>query len=158
MILFCYYYCFVDPYMVYSNYHKALISFHWVFCSVFCLYECVCVHVCFLRVMVVAVEETSPSSIKTFVSTQIWISSKISFLSVVHRNYCWRSFPRSLDPYVYFTSLNITRDNSLFTREKFSVSIMNLDSVNFGPQLYPSSRVHSNHALLYASLCLFCFV
>ena len=87
-----------------------------------------CVHVCFLRVMVVAVEETSPSSIKTFVSTQIWISSKISFLSVVHRNYCWRSFPRSLDPYVYFTSLNITRDNSLFTREKFSVSIMNLDS------------------------------
>ena len=148
--------------MVYSNYHKALISFHRVFCSVFCLYECVCVcvcvHVCFLRVMVVAVEETSPSSIKTFVSTQIWISSKISFLSVVHRNYCWRSFPRSLDPYVYFTSLNITRNYSLFTRENFSVSIMTLYSVNFGPQLYPSSRVHSNHALLYASLCLFCFV
>ena len=70
----------VDPHMVYSNYHKALISFHRVFCSVFCLYVFVCVHVCFLRVMVVAVEETSPSLIKTFFHTNLDFFQNIFFI------------------------------------------------------------------------------
>ena len=36
----------LDPYMVYSNYHKALNSFNRVFRSVFCLHVCVCVCAC----------------------------------------------------------------------------------------------------------------